>query len=37
MIEIRNGIAVITLDNPPVNTLGQALRERCFDGRWVLL
>lgn len=27
MLEIRNGIAVITLDNPPVNSLGHALRE----------
>ncbi|EFP63472.1 MULTISPECIES: 3-hydroxyacyl-CoA dehydrogenase NAD-binding domain-containing protein [Ralstonia] len=28
MSDIRNGIAVITLDNPPVNSLGHALRER---------
>jgi 3-hydroxyacyl-CoA dehydrogenase len=28
MLDIRNGIAVITLDNPPVNSLGHALRER---------
>lgn len=28
MPDIRNGIAVITLDNPPVNSLGLALRER---------
>ena len=27
MLDIRNGIAVITLDNPPVNSLGHALRE----------
>ncbi|MFM2058160.1 MAG: hypothetical protein RLY71_2545 [Pseudomonadota bacterium] len=28
MLTIQNGIAVITLDNPPVNSLGHALRER---------
>ena len=28
MLDIRNGIAVITLDSPPVNSLGHALRER---------
>jgi enoyl-CoA hydratase/carnithine racemase len=28
MLNIQNGIAVITLDNPPVNSLGHALRER---------
>jgi len=28
MLDIRNGIAVITLDKPPVNSLGHALRER---------
>lgn len=28
MSDIPNGIAVITLDNPPVNSLGHALRER---------
>ncbi|MBA9860107.1 3-hydroxyacyl-CoA dehydrogenase NAD-binding domain-containing protein [Burkholderia contaminans] len=28
MSDIRNGVAVITLDNPPVNSLGHALRER---------
>ncbi|WP_257645897.1 enoyl-CoA hydratase/isomerase family protein [Ottowia beijingensis] len=28
MLDIRNGIAVIALDNPPVNSLGHALRER---------
>ncbi|MDP3083114.1 MAG: 3-hydroxyacyl-CoA dehydrogenase NAD-binding domain-containing protein [Rubrivivax sp.] len=28
MLTIYNGVAVITLDNPPVNSLGHALRER---------
>jgi 3-hydroxyacyl-CoA dehydrogenase len=28
MLTIQDGIAVITLDNPPVNSLGHALRER---------
>jgi 3-hydroxyacyl-CoA dehydrogenase len=28
VLDIRDGIAVITLDNPPVNSLGHALRER---------
>jgi 3-hydroxyacyl-CoA dehydrogenase len=28
MLSIQNTIAVITLDNPPVNSLGHALRER---------
>ena len=28
MLNIQDGIAVITLDNPPVNSLGHALRER---------
>jgi len=28
MLDIHNGVAVITLDNPPVNSLGHALRER---------
>uniref|UniRef100_UPI00109B7B34 enoyl-CoA hydratase/isomerase family protein n=1 Tax=Microbacterium sp. K21 TaxID=2305448 RepID=UPI00109B7B34 len=28
MSDIRNGVAVITLDNPPGNSLGHALRER---------
>jgi 3-hydroxyacyl-CoA dehydrogenase len=28
MVTIQDGIAVITLDNPPVNSLGHALRER---------
>lgn len=27
MLNIQNGIAVFTLDNPPVNCLGHALRE----------
>jgi 3-hydroxyacyl-CoA dehydrogenase len=28
MLTVQNAIAVITLDNPPVNSLGHALRER---------
>ena len=28
MLNVHNAIAVITLDNPPVNSLGHALRER---------
>lgn len=28
MLEIYGGVAVITLDNPPVNSLGHALRQR---------
>ena len=28
MLDIRDGVAVITLDNPPVNSLGHALRDR---------
>jgi 3-hydroxyacyl-CoA dehydrogenase len=28
MLTIHDGIAVITLDNPPVNGLGHALRDR---------
>ena len=30
--EVRNGIAVITVDNPPVNALGYAVRSGIFEG-----
>jgi len=30
--EVRNGIAVITMNNPPVNGLGHATRSGIFDG-----
>src|ERR1700734_3980493 len=30
--EVKNGIAVLTLDNPPVNSLGHELREALVSG-----
>jgi 3-hydroxyacyl-CoA dehydrogenase len=30
--EVRNGVAVLTLDHPPVNSLGHALRTAVVDG-----
>ena len=29
---VRDGVAVITMDNPPVNGLGNALRAALMDG-----
>jgi 3-hydroxyacyl-CoA dehydrogenase len=30
--EVRSGVAVLTLDNPPVNSLGQELRQAIVEG-----
>ena len=30
--EVKGGVAVITLNNPPVNGLGYATRSGIFDG-----
>ena len=30
--EVKNGIAVIKFDNPPVNSLGLELRQAIVDG-----